>query len=188
MQKSMWGVTEEELLTDAIKQQLTLLDEAITARIGNQIKDDKATCETGYKQDKIPEGLFDNEEEFIAKPIEPKLSTPEVDEYTSKAYDKFLTAEVVLPHGGESARAKVTMQKHDAMGRPIRKKAPGQPMLDNRMYKVEFPDSSTEAISVNLIVENLYSQADAEGHTFSIIKEIIDHQKDGHCQRMMGTF
>ena len=98
----------EELSTDAIKQQLTLLDEAITVRIGNQIKDDKAACETSYKLDNIPEGLFNDEEEFIAEPIEPKLSAPEVDEYTSEAYDEYLTAEVVLPDGGELAGAKVT--------------------------------------------------------------------------------
>ena len=108
MRKSMWGVTEEELLTDAINQQLTSLDEAINSRISNQIKDDKAAHKTGYELDRIPEGLFNNEEEFIAKLIELTLSTIEVDEYMSEAYDKYLTAEVVLPHGGESARVKVT--------------------------------------------------------------------------------
>ena len=68
---------EEELSTDAIKQQFTLLDEAIAVRIGNQINDDKAAHETGYELDEIPEGLFDDEEEFITKPMEPKLSAPE---------------------------------------------------------------------------------------------------------------
>ena len=177
----MWGVMEEELLTNAIKQQLTSLDEAINLRICNQIKDNKATRKTSYELDGIPEGLFDDEEEFIAEPIEPKLSTLEVDEYMSEAYDEYLTAEVVLPHGGELARAKVTAHKHDAMGRPIGKKAPSQPMLDTRMYEVEYPDGSTEAIMVNLIAKNLYSQVNAKGHTFSVIKEIVDHHKDGHA-------
>ena len=178
--KSMWGVTEEELLTDAIKQQLTSLDDAINSRIGNQIKDDKVAHETSYRLDGIPEGLFDNEEEFIAEPIKPKLSALEADKYMSEAYDEYLTAQVVLRHGGELARAKVTTRKHDARGSPIGKKAPGQPMLDTRMYKVEFPDGSTEAITANLIAKNLYSQVNAKGHTFSVIKEIVDHCKDGH--------
>ena len=43
-------------------------------------------------------------------------------------------------------------------------------------------DGSTDAIMMNLIAENLYSQVDAEGHTFSVIKEIIDHCKDGHAR------
>ena len=88
---------------------------------------------------------------------------------------------IVLPHGGKLARANVTVRKHDAMGRPIGKKAPGQHMLDTRMYEVEFPDGLTEAIMANLIAENLYSQVDAKGHTFSVIKEIIDHCKDGYA-------
>ena len=98
-----------------------------------------------------------------------------------ESYDEYLTAEVVLPHGGESARVKVTMHKCNAMGRPIGVKAPGQPMLDTRMYEVEFLDGSMEAVMVNLIAENLYSQMDAEGHSFSMIKEIIDQHKDGHA-------
>ena len=132
------------------KKQLTSLDEPIKLRIGNQIKDDKATHETSYELDEIPKGLFDDEEEFIAEPIEPMLSAPKVDEYTSEVYNKYLAAEVVLPHGSKLARVKVTSHKCNAMGRPIGKKAPGQPMLDTRMYEVEFPDSLTEAVMVNL--------------------------------------
>ena len=177
----MWGVMEEELLTYAIEQQLTSLDEAINLRISNQIKDDNATHETGYNLEELPEGLFDDEEEFITELIKLMLSTLKADEYTSEAYNEYLAAEVVLPHGGMSARAKVTVRKCDAMGRPIGKKAPAQPMLDTRMYEIEFPDSLTEAIMVNLIAENLYSQVDAEGNTFSVIKEIIDHCKDRHA-------
>ena len=161
------------MLTDAVKQQLTSLGEPIILRISNQIKNDKAIHETGYKLDEIAEGLFDDEEEFITEPIKVMLSAPKVDKYTSEAYDEYLTAEVVLPHGGKLARAKVTVHKCNALGRPIGMKASGQLMLDTRMYEVEFPDCLTEG--------NLYSQVDAEGHTFSVIKEIVDHCKDGHA-------
>jgi hypothetical protein len=178
MHKAMWGVDEEELSTDAIWEQLTLLDESIKDRIGNQIKNDKAACEPGFDHEDAPEGLFDNEEEPIADLIEPDLATPEADEYTLEAYSEYLMAEVVLPHGGESASVKVTMCKRNALGRPI---GPGQPMLDTRMYEVEFPDGSTEAVMTNLIAENLYLQVNAEGNSFSVIKEIIDHRKDGHA-------
>jgi hypothetical protein len=181
MRKAMWGITEEELSTDAIQEQLNSLDESIKKRIRNQIKNDKAACEPGFDHEDTPEGLFDNEEEPIAETIELELSAPEADEYTLEAYDEYLMAEVVLPHGGESARVKVTMWKCNALGRPIGVKAPGQPMLDTRMYEVEFPDGSMEVVMANLIAENLYSQVDAEGNSFSVIKEIIDHCKDGHA-------
>ena len=161
MQKSVWGVTEEELLTDAVKQQLTSLDEAMNLRIGNQIKDDKATCKTGYKLDEILEGLFDDEEEFIAEWIKPTLSTPKADEYTSEAYNEYpTTAEVVLPHGGKLARVKITACKCNTLGRPIGRKAlmhlVSRCWTPGRMYEVEFPDSLTEAVTANLIAENLY--------------------------------
>ena len=104
MRKAVWGITEEELSTDTIREQLNSLDESIKERIGNQIKNDKAACEPGFDHEDTPEGLFDDEEEPIAEPIEPELSAPEADEYTSEAYNEYLTAEVVLPHG-------VTMQK-----------------------------------------------------------------------------
>ena len=181
MRKSVWGVSKEELATDSVREQLTLLDEGIKIRIGNQIKNDKAARAAGYDQDEILDGLFNDKEDFIAELMEPELTTPEANDYTLEAYDEYLTAKVMFPHGGESARALVKTRKHDAMGRPIRKKAPGQLMLDTRMYEVEFPNGLTEAVMVNLIAENLYSQVDVEGHTFSVIKEIVDHHKDGHA-------
>ena len=66
--------------------------------------------------------------------------------YGAYCNDEYLIAQVMLPHRGESARTQVKTHKHDAMGKPIGKKAPGQPMLDTRMYKVMFPDSLTEAV------------------------------------------
>ena len=87
MWKAMWGVKEEELSTDAIKDQLASLDESIKERIGNQIKNNKAARESGYRHEEIPEGLFDDKEEFTAEPIELDQSTPEANEYTSEAYN-----------------------------------------------------------------------------------------------------
>ena len=64
----VWGATEEELSSDTIKDQLASLDESIKERIGNQIRNDKAARESGYEHKEIPEGLFDDKEESIAKP------------------------------------------------------------------------------------------------------------------------
>ena len=38
-----------------------------------------------------------------------------------------------------------------------------------------FHDSVEQAYVANLIAENLYSQVDHEGHHFTLMKEIIDH-------------
>jgi hypothetical protein len=51
--------------------------------------------------------------------------------------------------------------------------------LDTREYEVEFPDGATDTFTANLIAENLYSQVDAEGNSYSIFSEIVDHKSDG---------
>jgi hypothetical protein len=41
---------------------------------------------------------------------------------------------------------------------------------------VRFQDGAEQAYAANLIAENLYSQVDQEGHHFTLMKEIIDHE------------
>ena len=86
--------------------------------------------------------------------------------------------------GSSQVKAKVTGRKRDADGRPIGKQNPN-PLLDTRLYEVEFPDGSTEAITANLIAETLWSQVDNEGRSYSVLKEIVDHRrapsKDDGC-------
>ena len=48
-----------------------------------------------------------------------------------------------------------------------------------REYEVEFPDGATDTFTANLIAENLYSQVDEEGNSYSIFSEIVDHKSDG---------
>ena len=36
-----------------------------------------------------------------------------------------------------------------------------------------------DVFTANIIAENLYSQVDAEGNSYSILEEIIDHKSDG---------
>jgi hypothetical protein len=43
---------------------------------------------------------------------------PEADEWMLETFDKYLTAEVLLPHGGELVWAKVTGRKRVADGTP----------------------------------------------------------------------
>jgi hypothetical protein len=41
-----------------------------------------------------------------------------------------------------------------------------------------FEDGSSDTFTVNVIVEYMYSQIDDEGHHFTIMDEIIDHESD----------
>jgi hypothetical protein len=48
-------------------------------------------------------------------------------------------------------------------------------ILDTREYEVSFPDGSTNYYAANMIAESLYSQVDADGREFIVMKEIVDH-------------
>jgi hypothetical protein len=85
---------------------------------------------------------------------------------------------VLLPRGGEFLKATVKSRKRDIDGNPIGL-CNTNPLLDSRQHEVEFPDGSSEAYTANLIVENLLSQVDAEGRSYSILSEIVDHRNNG---------
>jgi hypothetical protein len=103
---------------------------------------------------------------------------PEANEWTPETFDKYLAAEVRLPHGRELVRAKVMGRKRAADGTPVGV-AHSSPILDTREYEVSFPDGSTDCYAANMIAESLYSQVDADGREFILMKEIVDHQSDG---------
>jgi hypothetical protein len=178
--KSVWAVTPDELGTDAIKEQLKQLDADIKAKIGDTIKEKDISDEfkAGQADVGIPDFMFEDED--VVEPEEPDLTVDDADIHDPDVLDNWITAQVLLPHGGNSARATVKARKRDADGNPIGKPNPN-PMLDTREYEVEFPDGSTDTISANLIAENLYSQVDEEGRTFQVLGDILDHRTNGHA-------
>ena len=102
---------------------------------------------------------------------------PEADDYTPEALDQYLTANVVLPHNDTMQKGYVRARKRDANGNP-KGIANNNPLLDTRVYDVEFPDGKIKEYNVNMISEFLYSQVDDEGNEFILLDEIIDHCKD----------
>ena len=71
--------------------------------------------------------------------------------------DTYLHMELALPRGGgEVEFARVKKRLRDKDGLPIGT-ANDNPILDSRMYEVEFPDGHTTSLAANVIAENLYS-------------------------------
>ena len=52
------------------------------------------------------------------------------------------------------------------------------PILDMRIYEVEFPDGQTTEYSANIIAENMCAQCDTEGNQYLLLKDIVDWKKD----------
>eukprot|EP00957_Ditylum_brightwellii_P138016 10522057-Ditylum_brightwellii.AAC.1 len=51
-------------------------------------------------------------------------------------------------------------------------------MLNSTIYKVEFPDREVKIYATNVIADNMLMQVDYEGFTTTIMKGIIDHDRD----------
>jgi hypothetical protein len=119
----------------------------------------------------------DKEEELTPDESAQIYTSPEMDDYTPESYDEYLSAMVTLPVGDQNLRGEVIRRRRDHNGRPIGVRN-SNPILYTREYEVVFPDGTTQSNSANVIAENLYSQVDAEGHSFSFFEDIIGHKRD----------
>ena len=171
------NVLQEESDTDLVKQQMAALDLAINSKIGDKVKDVDSSVNIDVH---VPNEIFEDDFQVDA-PDEEGYDRPEADDFeNADCLDKYISTKVLLPQGGEMLRAKVIGRKRGPNGEPIGH-AHSNPILDTREYEVEFPDGSTDTYTANLIAENIYSQVDDEGHENLVIRDIIDHRKDGHA-------
>jgi hypothetical protein len=93
--------------------------------------------------------------------------------------DTYLNMELALPRsGGKVEFARVVKRLRDKDGIPIGT-ANDNPILDSRMYEVEFPDGYKTSMAANAIAENLFAQVDPEGNRLAVFEDIIDHRTNG---------
>ena len=52
----------------------------------------------------------------------------------------------------------------------------GNPLLDHRMYEVEYNDGSTEVLAANILAENILAQVDNMGRKQMLFEDITDHR------------
>jgi hypothetical protein len=91
----------------------------------------------------------------------PRAFTPEIADHP------YINMELALPCGdadtGEPTLAQVKRWKLDANGVPIGV-AHKNPILDTRVFEVEFLDGHTASMTANAIAENLFSQVNKDGN------------------------
>ena len=102
------------------------------------------------------------------------------DEPTPITYDTYIGAEVVLPTGNDMVSGTVKSRVKDFEGQPIGK-ADKNPILDTRVYNVEFSDGEVAELGANIIAECMYAQCDIEGNQYRLKDHIVDHRKDGQA-------
>jgi hypothetical protein len=87
---------------------------------------------------------------------------PEDDDFTPDTMDKYIAEQANLPKNNDClVSCKVIGSNRDSSGTPIGR-AHSNPIIDTRVYEVEFGDGHVEEFAANVISELMYSQADDE--------------------------
>ena len=172
---SVQAVTALELQTDDVRQKCKAFDDEIARRL----HDDELPA-----IDSSVEAWADYlavDREFLEEAV---ISADDVthaeDAYTPDVLDDtYLNMELALPQDGdlEPKFARVTKRLRDANGLPIGT-ANENPILDTRVYEVEYADGRIASMAANQIAENLFAQVDAEGNRHVLLDEIVDHRKN----------
>ena len=111
------------------------------------------------------------------------------DAFTPDIYGMYLNMELAIPQGDslEPRLARVTNRLKDANGLPIGL-ANKNPILDTRMYEVEYLDGERTSFAANNIGENLFAQIDNEGNRQVLMDEIIGHRSNEHTVKQQDAF
>ena len=62
------------------------------------------------------------------------------------------------------------------------------PILDTRMYEVEYLDGEWITLAANNIADNLFAQIDDDGNRQVLMDEIIGHRSNKHAVMQQDTF
>ena len=93
--------------------------------------------------------------------------------------DTYLNMWLAIPRYGDGPDfAKVTNRLRDKDGIPI-VISHNNPILDTRMFKVEYKDGQIFSLVANAIADNMFAQVDGEGNWYILFQEIFDHGDDG---------
>ena len=93
-----------------------------------------------------------------------------------------------MDRGGDGPEfAKVKKRLRDANGIPIGV-ANDNPLLDTRIYEVEYLDGYKASLSANEIAQNLFAQVDEEGNRYVLFDSIVDHRKNSEALTKEDAF
>ena len=109
--------------------------------------------------------------------------------FTPDVYDTYLNMELAIPQGDslEPRLARVTKRLKDANGLQIGL-VNENPILDTRMYEVEYLDGERMSLAANNIAVTLLAQIDDDGNRQVLMDEIIGHRSNEHALKQQDTF
>ena len=116
-----------------------------------------------------------------------KDNIPDIDDVTPEDEDNYVGAEVNLPIGGMMKAGKVKQHAQNASGEVTGVKN-DNPILDRRIYEVEFSDGEVAEYSANQIAENMFAQCDPDGNQHLLMEAIVDHKSNGTAVQFADRF
>ena len=195
---SIWPMSDEDLRNPEVLRAM----EAFTVELNKKLKmhdaglkAEKSAAQlneelenTPYSVKYEPFTMAELEDEFDPQPI----TLPPADKLTEKEQvdldqNRFISARVKVPVGGEEKFGKVLGRKRDADGELIRKSS-SDPLQDTAVYDVEFDDGAVEQFTANIIAESIYSKLNPDGSTTALLEEITDHKRDDTALTMASGF
>ena len=106
----------------------------------------------------------------------------------TEADDWYIGVDVLLPHHGRLMEGRVASRKRTADGKMLLGKMNPNPILDTRIYNVEFLDGTVEEFTTNLISESLFDNTDEEGYSYNIMKGIVGHRRNDDAVSIKNGF
>ena len=105
------SLTEDEMADPVVQARIAELDASIKEKIGDTISEEEVEPDLVGLFPEVPNDIFLPDHDVEFDPAEPEAAMPEADNYTPEKYDKYLTAEVLLPNMGTVTKAKVVRRK-----------------------------------------------------------------------------
>ena len=109
-------------------------------------------------------------------------------EVTQKDLEEYINAQFLFPNSdGVEVLCRVKGIKRNT-DESLIGNYNSNPILDTRIFDVEYPDGKIDAFATNVISESIYAQVDDQGFTISFLDDIIDHEKAKEAIDMKDGF
>ena len=165
-------LSEEEREDVKVKEAMTAFDNNIEIKLGGSAKAEDIADDIEIETPTWNEYQDDNDGGY-AMPL------AERDELDEDTYDNYIGASVQLAIGDKVMLGQVKGRKRDRDGH-VRGKANNNPILDTRVYNVEFLDGTEAEYAANTIAENMWAQCDENGMQHLLMDEIVGHKCDSN--------
>ncbi len=162
-------LTVEEQADPSVQQSMVTFDQIAEERLGDKL--------TRTELEEV--GIPDTPEYLpYADEDQNDMTFADLDEeVTPEAGDEYVHASVMLRRGNQMMHGTVKARKRDPDGNPIGCQS-DNPILDNQLYDVKFPDGEVTPLTANVIAQAMYAQCDVDRNEYLLLDSFVDLQED----------